>query len=54
LPRKTRPKISRLKQLGELMADLGSATQRKWAVVEITEPALQTAIADFRAAALTS
>src|SRR5437764_4398650 len=48
--------ISRLKQLGELMADLGfgwNNPQRKWGgVVEITEPALQTAIADFRAAGL--
>src|SRR5246127_4807199 len=44
--------LRRLKQLGELMADLGFAwsnPQRKWGgVVEITEPALQTAIADFR------
>ena len=48
--------LRRLKQLGELMADLGFAwgnPQRKWGgVVEITEPALQTAIADFRAAGL--
>jgi len=48
--------ISRLKQLGELMADLGfgwNNPQPKWGgVVEITEPALQTAIADFRAAGL--
>src|SRR4051812_29446603 len=48
--------ISRLKQLGELMADLGfgwNNERRKWGgVVEITEPALQTAIADFRAAGL--
>jgi FAD/FMN-containing dehydrogenase/Fe-S oxidoreductase len=46
----------RLKQLGELMADLGfgwDQPQRKWGgVVEITEPALQTGIADFRAAGL--
>src|SRR4051795_4276206 len=48
--------IARLKALGELMADLGfgwSNPTRKWGgVVEITEPALQTAIADFRAAGL--
>jgi len=48
--------LRRLKQLTELMADLGfgwSNPQRKWGgVVEITEPALQTAIADFRAAGL--
>jgi FAD/FMN-containing dehydrogenase/Fe-S oxidoreductase len=48
--------IRRLKQLGELMADLGfgwNNPTRKWGgVVEITEPALQTAIAEFRAAGL--
>ena len=48
--------LRRLKQLGELMADLGfgwDKPQRKWGgVVEITEPALQTGIADFRAAGL--
>jgi FAD/FMN-containing dehydrogenase/Fe-S oxidoreductase len=48
--------LQRLKQLTELMADLGfswSNPQRKWGgVVEISEPALQTAIADFRAAGL--
>jgi FAD/FMN-containing dehydrogenase/Fe-S oxidoreductase len=48
--------IRRLKQLGELMADLGfgwSNPQRKWGgVVEIIEPALQTGIAEFRAAGL--
>jgi Fe-S oxidoreductase/uncharacterized protein GlcG (DUF336 family) len=48
--------IRRLKQLGELMADLGFGwdhPQRKWGgVVEITEPALQTGIAEFRAAGL--
>src|SRR5690242_12850014 len=48
--------LQRLKQLTELMADLGFAwgnPQRKWGgVVEVTEPALQTAIADFRAAGL--
>jgi FAD/FMN-containing dehydrogenase/Fe-S oxidoreductase len=48
--------IRRLKQLGELMADLGFGwgnPQRKWGgVVEIIEPALQTGIAEFRAAGL--
>ena len=48
--------LQRLKQLGELMADLGFGwdnPQRKWGgVVEIIEPALQTGIADFRAAGL--
>src|SRR4030088_55697 len=48
--------IRRLKQLGEVMADLGFGwdhPQRKWGgVVEITEPALQTGIAEFRAAGL--
>jgi FAD/FMN-containing dehydrogenase/Fe-S oxidoreductase len=48
--------IRRLKQLSELMADLGfgwNNPQRKWGgVVEITEPGLQTAIAEFRAAGL--
>jgi FAD/FMN-containing dehydrogenase/Fe-S oxidoreductase len=48
--------LRRLKQLTELMSDLGFAwgnPQRKWGgVVEIIEPALQTAIADFRAAGL--
>ena len=48
--------LHRLKQLGELMADFGfgwDKPQRKWGgVVEITEPALQTGIADFRAAGL--
>jgi FAD/FMN-containing dehydrogenase/Fe-S oxidoreductase len=46
----------RLKQLSELVADLGfgwDQPQRKWGgVVEITEPALQTGIAEFRAAGL--
>jgi FAD/FMN-containing dehydrogenase/Fe-S oxidoreductase len=46
----------RLKQLGGLMADLGfgwDQPQRKWGgVVEITELALQTGIAEFRAAGL--
>lgn len=48
--------LVRLKQLGELMGDLGfgwSNDTRKWGgVVEITEPALQSGIADFRAAGL--
>src|SRR5579871_3753271 len=48
--------LRRLKQLSEMMADLGfgwNNPKRKWGgVVEITEPALQTAIADFRAAGL--
>jgi FAD/FMN-containing dehydrogenase/Fe-S oxidoreductase len=48
--------IRRLKQLGELMTDLGfgwDRPQRKWGgVVEIIEPALQTGIAEFRAAGL--
>ncbi|MGA2289425.1 MAG: FAD-linked oxidase C-terminal domain-containing protein [Bradyrhizobium sp.] len=48
--------IRRLKQLSELMADLGfgwDQPQRKWGgVVEITEPALQTGMAEFRAAGL--
>ena len=48
--------IRRLKQLVELMADLGfgwNNPQRKWGgVVEIIEPALQTGIAEFRAAGL--
>jgi FAD/FMN-containing dehydrogenase/Fe-S oxidoreductase len=46
----------RLKALGELMADLGFGwgnPRRKWGgVVEITEPSLQTGIAEFRAAGL--
>jgi Fe-S oxidoreductase/FAD/FMN-containing dehydrogenase len=48
--------LRRLKALGELMADLGfgwNNPRRKWGgVVEITEPALQTGIAEFRAAGL--
>jgi FAD/FMN-containing dehydrogenase/Fe-S oxidoreductase len=48
--------LTRLKQLAELMADLGfgwDQPRRKWGgVVEITEPGLQTAIAEFRAAGL--
>jgi len=48
--------IRQLKQLGELMADLGfgwDQPRRKWGgVVESTEPGLQTGIAEFRAAGL--
>ncbi len=48
--------LRRLKQLSELMGDLGfgwNNPTRKWGgVVEITDPALQTGIADFRAAGL--
>lgn len=48
--------LAHLKQLGELMGDLGfgwTNETRKWGgVVEITEPALQSGIADFRAAGL--
>jgi FAD/FMN-containing dehydrogenase/Fe-S oxidoreductase len=48
--------MQRLKALSELMADLGfgwSNPQRKWGgVVEVTEPSLQTGIAEFRAAGL--
>src|SRR4051794_16193385 len=48
--------LVRLKQLGELMGDLGfgwNNDKRKWGgVVDITEPALQSGIADFRAAGL--
>src|SRR5947207_4093843 len=48
--------LARLKQLNELMADLGfgwSNPQAKWGgVVEVTEPASQAAIADFRSAGL--
>ncbi|TFV29398.1 FAD-binding oxidoreductase [Bradyrhizobium frederickii] len=48
--------LARLRQLGELMGDLGfgwTNDTRKWGgVVEITEPALQSGIADFRAAGL--
>ncbi|WLA54344.1 FAD-binding and (Fe-S)-binding domain-containing protein [Bradyrhizobium diazoefficiens] len=48
--------LLRLKQLSELMGDLGfgwNNDTRKWGgVVEITEPALQSGIADFRAAGL--
>ncbi|WP_407194069.1 FAD-binding and (Fe-S)-binding domain-containing protein [Bradyrhizobium sp. STM 3566] len=48
--------LLRLKQLTEMMGDLGfgwNKDTRKWGgVVEITEPALQSGIADFRAAGL--
>lgn len=48
--------LARLKQLSALMGDLGfgwNNDTRKWGgVVEITEPALQSGIADFRAAGL--
>lgn len=48
--------LLRLKQLNELIGDLGfgwNNDTRKWGgVVEITEPALQAGIADFRAAGL--
>ncbi|MBR0713016.1 FAD-binding and (Fe-S)-binding domain-containing protein [Bradyrhizobium liaoningense] len=48
--------LQRLKQLTELMGDLGFGwdnDKRKWGgVVEITGPALQSGIADFRAAGL--
>jgi FAD/FMN-containing dehydrogenase/Fe-S oxidoreductase len=48
--------IRRLKQLDELMADFGfgwDQPRRKWGgVVEISEPALQSGIAEFRAAGL--
>ena len=48
--------LHRLKRLAELMADLGfgwDQPQRKWGgVVEIIDPALQSGIADFRAAGL--
>src|SRR5207244_2616737 len=48
--------LQRLKLLSELMADLGfgwDQPKRKWGgVVEISEPGLQTAIAEFRAAGL--
>src|SRR3954467_1178311 len=48
--------LRRLKQLGELMSDLGfewGHSQRKWGgVVEVTQAPLQAAIADFRAAGL--
>jgi FAD/FMN-containing dehydrogenase/Fe-S oxidoreductase len=48
--------VAKLKQLDELMGDLGFAWDHepsKWGgVVEITDPALQTGIAEFRAAGL--
>src|SRR5689334_6629543 len=48
--------LQKLKQLSELMADLGfgwNQPQRKWGgVVEVIEPATQTAIADFRTSGL--
>jgi FAD/FMN-containing dehydrogenase/Fe-S oxidoreductase len=48
--------LAKLKQLGALMGDLGFGwdnDRRKWGgVVEITQPALQTGIAEFRAAGL--
>jgi FAD/FMN-containing dehydrogenase/Fe-S oxidoreductase len=48
--------LNRLKQLAELMADLGfgwDQPKRKWGgVIEISEPSLQAAIAEFRAAGL--
>jgi FAD/FMN-containing dehydrogenase/Fe-S oxidoreductase len=48
--------LRRLRQLGEMMADLGfgwDQPKKRWGgVVEIVEPALQTSIADFRAAGL--
>jgi len=48
--------LARLKQLTDLMGDLGfgwNNDPRKWGgVVEIIEPALQSGIADFRAAGL--
>jgi len=48
--------LRRLKQLGELMADLGfgwDQPKAKWGgVIEIADPALQAGIADFRAAGL--
>ncbi len=48
--------LQKLKELGELMADLGFGWDRpkaKWGgVVDITAPGLQTAVAEFRAAGL--
>src|SRR3954463_15698119 len=48
--------LAKLKQLGQLMGDLGFAwgnEPRKWGgVVEITEPASQAGVAEFRAAGL--
>jgi FAD/FMN-containing dehydrogenase/Fe-S oxidoreductase len=48
--------LQKLKQLAELMADLGfgwNHPPRKWGgVVDVIEPAMQTAIADFRTSGL--
>ncbi len=48
--------LRRLHRLGEMMADLGfgwDQPKKRWGgVVEITDPALQASIADFRAAGL--
>src|SRR6188508_559297 len=48
--------LQKLKQLAELMSDLGfgwNHPQRKWGgVVDVVEPARQTAIADFRTSGL--
>ena len=48
--------LQKLKQLSELMGDLGfgwNNPQRKWGgVVDVVEPAVQTAIADFRTSGL--
>src|SRR5580700_8585812 len=48
--------LQKLKQLSELMGDLGFGwdnPQRKWGgVVDVVEPAVQTAIADFRTSGL--
>ncbi|MBN9007166.1 MAG: FAD-binding protein [Rhizobiales bacterium] len=48
--------LRKLKQLSELMADLGfgwTNPQRKWGgVVDVVEPATQTAISDFRTSGL--
>jgi ferredoxin len=48
--------LAKLKQLSELMGDLGFSwtnEPRKWGgVVEITDPALQSGVAEFRAAGL--
>jgi hypothetical protein len=48
--------LRKLKQLSELMSDLGfgwNHPQRKWGgVVDVVEPATQTAIADFRTSGL--
>jgi FAD/FMN-containing dehydrogenase/Fe-S oxidoreductase len=48
--------LQKLKQLSELMSDLGfgwNNSQRKWGgVVDVVEPATQTAISDFRTSGL--